>query len=285
MNLPVRINDTINVYVEIIDDLIVHIDFLLLEVPNRHGHVSHLVIPREVERDFVIVLFLRGCSRFNLRGLPLSYSSVSIIGGPHRVGFLAAAFERPGRLGDFGGFEGFEGLDSGRDPKSMSQINGLVKGRIHGGWRRRNSGRSGEVSKVGWTRGEVEVLLIRGPSRGLLRFSLDRSLLQLLLQICRLVPSSSPFSSAPSSSSPFSLTALLLLVRLLLLLELGVLVILSFDHAELVGSLLVSLVAILSIVLPGHDHTITDFRKFDVLGGCLSGGYLDHHLHTGGSFG
>ena len=73
-----------------------------------------------------------------------------------------------------------------------------------------------------------------------LRFSLDRSLLQLLL----LVPFSSPFTSlSPSSlsSSPISLSALLLV--LLLLLELRVLVVLSFNCAELICSLLVRLVS------------------------------------------
>ena len=165
----------------------------------------------------------------------------------------------------------------------MCQINGLVEGWIHSAWRRRNSGWSGEVSKVDWARGEVETLLIRGSSRGLLRLSLDGSLLQLLLWIGRLVPSSSPFSSASLSSLPFPFSALLL-IRLLLLLELGVLVVLSFNRAELISSLLVSLAAASSIVLPRRNHTVANFRKFDVLSGCFSRSYLNHHLHTGGSF-
>ena len=80
------------------------------------------------------------------------------------MGFLAAVLQWPSCFGAFGRFEGFEGLSSGWDPKTMSQINGLVKGQRWSSRRRRKSSQCSEISKVSRTRGEGEILLVRGTS-------------------------------------------------------------------------------------------------------------------------
>ena len=56
------------------------------------------------------------------------------------MSLLTVALKRPGHFGELGGLEGFESLSGGLDSKTMGQINGPVKGRIHGLRRRRKSG-------------------------------------------------------------------------------------------------------------------------------------------------
>lgn len=180
---------------------------------------------------------------------------------------------------NFGRLKCFEGLSGGWDPKTMSQINGLVKGQIHGSGRRRKNSQHGKVAKAGRTRGKVEVLVRRTSDR-LLRFGLDRGLLQLLLCIGWMV-SLSLFSLATTTSSlPLPIPVLLVL----LLLELGILVILPFNHAELVSLLLVTLGACVSMVLPRSNHGFNGLSDCYMFTGSFGRLCLDHGFHGGQSF-
>ena len=164
----------------------------------------------------------------------------------------------------------------------MSQINGFVKSRIRRRRRRKKSGWSGKISEVGRTGSKGKVLLVRRTSGGLLRLGLDRGLLQLLLRIGQLVSLSSSFASASaSSSSPLPISALLVL----LLLELGVLVVLPFNHAELVSSLLVTLGTAPSRILPTANHSVANLLNVSYpFLSSVGRKSLDHYLHVGGSF-
>ena len=81
-----------------------------------------------------------------------------------------------------------------------------------------------------------------------LRLGLDGgSLFKLLL--VRLSPSPCTFSTSSTSSSPFPISALLTIL-VLLLLELGGLVTLSFNHTELICSLLVIISSLTLVCFP-----------------------------------